>query len=109
MEADSGIRVRTKPLVYFYGPDLLKKGTQRDAIPVGVEARFVAGRAISWWPQANIYRTAAQANQAQAPDLGEWNRKRVDKFRSRMKARLKPEEFQKAWSYYEGRKFMPNQ
>jgi len=71
MGADSGIRVRTKPILYFYAPDTLRKKFEgRPAIPVAVEARFREGYAHTWWPQVSVFRNREEVRGAQAPDVG---------------------------------------
>lgn len=55
---DSGIRF--KPLLYFYPLGIAP-------IKVGVEVRFAFGYANAWYPQVDIYRTAAQVKEAKPP------------------------------------------
>lgn len=108
MEADSGIRVRTKPILYFYSPDtLMKKVTGKAAVQVAVEVRFRDGYASAWWPQVSLFRTAEQANAAKPPDLEGWDRARTEKFLNDLKARLSAKDFEEA-RRHDSPKFDPN-
>ncbi len=109
MEADSGMRVWTKPVLYFYGPDSLRGRGNNAAIPVGVEVRFKDGRPIAWWPQVNVHRTPGETAKAKAPDLIGWNQRRMGQFQAYLKERLSSEQFKKVWSYNEDREFIPNE
>jgi len=55
LPADSGIR--TLPVVHFYAP-----AQWADAVPLAVEVGFSQGRAAGWYPQADLLRSADQAN-----------------------------------------------
>ncbi len=68
MPPDSGLR--KKPILYFY-PQWERAGK----VPVGVEVRFARGRAWSWWPQVNTYRTPAQVAKAKPVDWAAWKKK----------------------------------
>lgn len=109
MEADSGIRVWTKPVLYFYGPETLTGQHQQAPIPVGVEVRFKDGQALAWWPQVNVYRSPDQVAKATAPDLEQWDKRRMENYRATLKARLTPEQFQKSWEIKGSKRFMPTQ
>lgn len=115
MDADSGMRIRTKPILYFYGPDSLqKKPPVGGPISVGVEVRFRDGHACAWWPQVNLFRSREQVAKAMAPDLEAWNRARRERDRSAVKSRLKAlglfpddERFQLVWDRLELSRGLP--
>lgn len=110
-EADIGVRIRTKPVLYFYGPDTLQKKIKQNnrPIPIAVEVRFQDGGANAWWPQVNRFRTKAESEKATAPNLESWNRTRMDKYKSALGARVNAAEFEKVWKSQENRKFIANQ
>lgn len=110
MEADSGMRIRTKPVLYFYGPDTLRNRNQKPRpFPVSVEVRFRDGYANAWWPQVNRYRTKSETDKASAPDPESWNRERTEKRKAKLKASLPPGEFEKGWAKLEKRRFVANE
>ena len=55
LPADSG--VRTLPVVHFYAP-----ARWADEVPLAVEVGFTQGEAAAWYPQADLLRSAEQAN-----------------------------------------------
>ncbi len=65
---DSGIR--WKPILYFY-----PQWERGKSVPLGVEVRFARGRAWSWWPQVNTYRTPGEVAKAKPVDWAAWKKK----------------------------------
>jgi hypothetical protein len=100
---DSGIR--KKPILYFY-----PQWKPSKPVPVGVEVRFARGRAWSWWPQVNTYRTPAQVAKAKPVDWAAWKKKHAQR---RWGAKLPPvpddKRFELVWSRLELSKELPKE